>query len=239
MPWIFMCLMAINAVYFGWKFMEVSRPQAVVKERSLPQMGSRVELLSESRLVQAPAPTGAAEAEGAAADPVAGEGNALTGDVQAAVQRQCFFVGPYAREGEARAFASAMKAKRFHVRVEKRKVEVKDYWVFMPPFINRSRAEEKLRELKAQGVQGFIVKDGMFVNAVSLNHFSRPELAQEFLGKMREKGITVEYRELSTPGAEFWTYVSPGQPQAEIKVAIDDYLASRDALKREITACDD
>lgn len=234
-----MCLMAINAVYFGWKFMEVSRPQAVVKERSLPQMGSRVELLSESRLVQAPAPTGAAEADGAAADPVAGEGNALTGDVQAAVQRQCFFVGPYAREGEARAFASAMKAKRFHVRVEKRKVEVKDYWVFMPPFINRSRAEEKLRELKAQGVQGFIVKDGMFVNAVSLNHFSRPELAQEFLGKMREKGITVEYRELSTPGAEFWTYVSPGQPQAEIKVAIDDYLASRDALKREITACDD
>lgn len=239
MPWIFMCLMAINAVYFGWKFMEVSRPQAVVKERSLPQMGARVELLSESRLVQAPAPAGVAEGGGAEAGPASGEGSAPPGEVQTAVQRQCFFVGPYAREGEARSFSSAMKAKQFHVRVEKRKVEVKDYWVFMPPFINRSRAEEKLRELKAQGVQGFIVKDGVFVNAVSLNHFSRPELAQDFLGKMKEKGITVEYRELSTPGAEFWTYVSPSQSQAEIKVVIDDYLASRDALRREITACDD
>lgn len=239
MPWIFMCLMAINAVYFGWKFMEVSRPQAVVKERSLPQMGARVELLAESRLVQVPAVTGAVEGAGAGADAASGEGQSPTGEAQSAVQRQCFFVGPYGREGDAKAFASGMKAKRFHARVEKRRVEVKDYWVFLPPFINRSRAEEKLRELKAQGVQGFVVKEGVFVNAVSLNHFSRPELAQDFLGQMKEKGITVEYRELSTSGAEFWTYVSPGQSQTEIKVAIDDYLASREALKREITACDD
>lgn len=237
MPWIFMCLMAINAVYFGWKFMEVSRPQSTVQERSLPQVGARVELLAESQLARAAAAaatTAAATGEepGAPAEgPAAAE--------PSAAQKQCFFVGPYAREGDARSFASAMKGKRFQTRIDKRKVDIKDYWVFLPPFVSRTRAEEKLRELKSQGVQGFIVKDGVFVNAISLNHFSRPELAQSFLAQMKEKGIMGEYRELVTAGAEYWVYASPGQAQAEIKVAIDDYLAGREALKREITACDD
>lgn len=235
MPWIFMCLMAINAGYFGWKFMEASRPQSTVKEQSLPQVGARVELLAESQLAQPPA-VAAPAAEAEEGEP--GAGTATSG-VQVAPMRQCFFVGPYAKEADARSYAGAMKAKRFLVRLDKRKVDVKDYWVFLPPFVSRTKAEEKLRELRAQGVQGFIVKDGMFVNAISLNHFSRPDLAQSFLGQMKEKGIMGEYRELVSPGAEFWVYTSPGQAQADIKASIDEYIASRASLKREITACNE
>lgn len=242
MPWIFLCLMAINAVYFGWNFMEVSRPQSTVRAHSLPQLGARVELLAESRLGRAPVAEPLAGGDGAeapdgseTAPPAAAPAAALP----AAMQKQCFFVGPYDREGEARSFAGTLKAKRFVARTDKRKVEVKDYWVFLPPFVSRTKAEERLRELRAQGVQGFIVKEGVFVNAISLNHFSRPELAQSFLTQMKEKGIMGEYRELVSAGTEYWVYASPGQSQAEIKPALDEYIASRDSLKREITACDD
>ena len=57
MPWIFMCLMAINAVFFGWKFMEGSAPQSQVKEKVLPQAGAQIQLLSESSLPRQPAAT--------------------------------------------------------------------------------------------------------------------------------------------------------------------------------------
>lgn len=229
MPWIFMCLMAINAVYFGWKFMEVSAPQSTVKEHSLPQMGARILLLGESKLVRAAPPTPEAAPQVAEAPPAA----------DAAVVRQCFNVGPFASEGEARSLASQMRSKRFIVRADKRKVDVKDYWVFIPAFTNRDRAEEKMRELQSKGISGFIVKEGMFVNAISLNHFSQKDLAQAYLVKMQEAGLAVESRDTTSVGIQHWVYVSPGSSKADLRKVVDDYLGSHETLKREIAACEE
>lgn len=225
-----MCLMAINAVFFGWKFMEGSAPQSAIKQKSFPQVGARIQLLSEAKLPAAPIAPAVAEgaAEGEAAPPVS--------DVPA---RQCFYVGPFGSDGEARSFASNMRGKRFVARLDKRKVDVKDYWVFIPAFTNRQKAEEKIRELRTRGIQGFVVKEGMFVNAVSLNHFSRKDLAQSYLDKMRDAGVPVEFREMTSVGAEPWAYVSPGQSKDDLRGTIDGFLGGHAGLKREITACED
>lgn len=225
-----MCLMAINAVFFGWKFMEGSAPQSAVKQASVPQVGARIQLLSEATLPAAPAAPVAAEAASE------GEAAALVSEAPA---RQCFYVGPFGSDGEARSFASSMRGKRFVARIDKRKVDVKDYWVFIPAFTNRQKADEKIRELRSRGIQGFVVKDGMFVNAISLNHFSRKELAQAYLDKMREAGVQVEFREMTSVGAEPWAYVSPGQSKDDLRGTIDGFLAGHSGLKREITACED
>lgn len=223
-----MCLMAINAVYFGWKFMEVSSPQTTVAERSLPQLGARVQLLSEAQLQRAPAPATEAPVEEAAA-----------AVADAPVARQCFNVGPFATEGEARGLVSQLRGKRFTVRLDKRKVDIKDYWVFVPAFTNRERADEKLRELRSRGISGFVVKEGPFINTISLNHFSQRDLAQSFLSKMQEAGVTVESREMSSQGVQVWAYASPGSSKADLRGSIDEFLESRESLKREIASCEE
>lgn len=223
MPWIFLCLMALNAAYFGWQFTQVSAPRTHVKEASLPQMGVRVELLSERPRQAAATPVMEQQAE---AEP-------------APLVQQCFNVGPFAGEGVARGFADTMRSKHFEAVINKRKAEIKDYWVFIPAFTNRERAEEKLRDLKARGVQGFVVRDGAFINAISLNHFSQKELAQAFLAKMQEQGVSVEFREMNSMGAELWAYVEPGRSKASLRAGIDAYLGSHEELRRESVPCQD
>lgn len=229
MPWIFMCLMAINAVFFGWKFMEVSVPQSQVRERTPMQIGAQLQLLSESELPKAVAVPAAEEQLGGSVGLVP----------DGPVVRQCFNVGPFPSESEVRSFVSAMRGAHFVARADKRRVDIKDFWVFIPAFTNRDKAEEKLRDIKSRGISGFVVKEGVFVNAISLNHFSQKELAQAFLVKMQESGVTVEYRELASVGAEHWVYVSPGASREDLRSRIDGYLSAKAGLKREITACED
>lgn len=225
-----MCLMAINAVFFGWKFMEGSAPQSTVKERALPQLGARIQLLSESALPRGSGP------EAVAAAPAVEKSEQ---PVSEAPVRQCFNVGPFVTDADARSFASSMRSRHFVARIDKRKVDVKDYWVFIPAFTNREKADEKLRDIRSRGIAGFVVKDGMFVNAISLNHFSQKELAQAYLEKMRGAGVQVEFREMASVGAEPWTYISPAQSKDDLRAAIDAFLAGHSGLKREITACED
>lgn len=226
-----MCLMAINAVYFGWKFMEVSSPQTGVEERSMPQVGARIQLLSESNLRRAAAVT--ADASGPAPE----QPEAPRAEAPAA--RQCFNVGPFASEAEARGLVSQLRSNRFTVRIDKRKVDIKDYWVFIPAFTNRERADEKMRELRARGISGFVVKEGPFINAISLNHFSQKDLAQAFLSKMQEDGLTVESREMSSAGTQFWAYAEPGASKADLRATIDGFLEKREALRREVASCEE
>lgn len=233
MPWIFMCLMAINAVFFGWKFMEGSAPQSQVKEKVLPQAGERIQLLSESSLLRQPVASAAAPQAGAQESP-----EAPTSPVSADV-RQCFNVGPFTSDQEVRNFGGMIRGKHFTLRTDKRKVDVKDYWVFIPALINRMKAEERLRDLKARGIQGFIVKDGAFVNAISLNHFKQKDLAQAFLAKMQDSGVSAEFRELTSVGSEVWAYVSPAQSKDDLRETVDSYLGGHPEIRREITACED
>lgn len=230
MPWIFLCLMLTNAAYFGWKFMEGAQPQARPLAMEAVQAGERLQLLSERpELMPVPAPSVAAPAEG--------EQSAAASVVTATAQ--CFNVGPFSSDTSLQRFVGQMRGKRLSVRVDRRKVTEKDYWVFVPAFTNRERAEERLRDLKGRGIDGFVVKEGVFVNAISLNHFSRKELAQAYLEKIKVAGVAVEYREIAQNGSEQWVYLSPAQSRADIRSLIDEQLAKSEGLKRENASCEE
>lgn len=234
MPWIFLILMMTNAVYLGWNFMNSAQPSSPVKSYQAPEHGGRVVLLSES--AASPPATAALEAEPKAAD-LAGTDGAEA--LPQAGSPQCFNVGPFASETRLNKFSEAMRGQKFIVRTDKRKVDEKDYWVFIPAFTSQERAEEKLREIKSKGVKGFVVRNGAFINAISLNHFSKRELAQGYLQEMHVLGLPVEYRELSRVGYESWAYLAPGHAKADLKSSIDTLIADAEATRREITACED
>lgn len=225
MPWIFLCLMLTNAVYFGWKFMEGAQPQAR-PAAEVVQVGERIYMLSERpELKLAPEPVVAA--------PGPQESSAVVAPVQ------CFNVGPFSSDTALQRFVEQMKGKRFSVRVDQRKVDGKDYWVFVPAFTNRERAEERLRDLKGRGIDGFVVREGVFVNAISLNHFSRKELAQAYLEKIQAAGVAVEYRAIAQSGSERWAYLAPGQSKSDLRGMIDAQLAKSEGLKRENASCEE
>lgn len=230
MPWIFLSLMLMNAVYFGWNFMEGSQPQARTLVAEAVQVGDRVQLLSEKPRL--------APVAGTAPDPA--EEKAASEPAVAATGPQCFNVGSFAPANkDLQRFVSAMRGKNYFVRVDQRRVDAKDYWVFVPAFTNREKAEERLSELKSRGVDGFVVKEGVFINSISLNHFSRKELAQAYLEKMQAIGIGVEYREIARNEMEHWVYLAPARSKANLRQAIDAQLTIQNGLRRENASCEE
>lgn len=230
MPWIFLCLILTNAVYFGWKFMEGTQPQARPLVVQNVQLGARLSLLSERPdMMSAAEPQKATES----LEPLP-----VSMPVMATVM-QCFNVGPFTVAADGKGFAETMRAKQFSVRVDQRKVNGKDYWVFVPAFTNREKAVARLRDIKSRGIDGFVVKDGPFTNAISLNHFSRKDLAQAFLEKMRTTGVAVEYREIAQVGSEQWLYLSPGQSKLNLRSAVDAQIEKTEGLRRENASCEE
>lgn len=234
MPWVFMVLMLINGIYFGWRFVEGGGPQAggaTVAEQEgagIPLLAERPDLLKkEASEVEARVPAEVTNPDLA--------GSQLT----AGGSRQCFFVGPFVAEAELRKLSSDFRNEGFITRTDTRKVDERDFWVFIPPFTNRAKAEERLKDLRAIGIQGFVVREGVFLNAISLNHFSRKDLADAFLIQMQKAGIAVEYREITKPSKQFWLYASPGDAKSVLRSSIDAYIVNHDEVRKEITACEE
>lgn len=70
-------------------------------------------------------------------------------------------------------------------------IEEEEYWLHIPPLKNRAEAEQKLRELKALGVdQATVVEEeGAFRFALSLHSLATREEAEAALKRLQEKGV--------------------------------------------------
>ena len=229
MPWIFLTLMLANIVYFGWSFISTGHTPVRTLSAPVVQQGERIILLHERKTV--------AEVAASSEGDVVGDEPSVVAAPEAAPVVQCFTVGPFLTSSDG--FVARMKGKGFSVRIEQRKAEGKDYWIYVPPFTNRGRAEEKLSELKAKGVESFIVSEGRFVNAISLGHFSKKELAQSFRDKMTAAGVVVEYREMASEGTVDWVYVAPAASKSDLRSTIDADLSRNDSLRRQGAACEE
>ncbi len=234
MPWIFLTLMLANIVYFGWNFIGTSQAPVRALSAAVQQEGSRLVLLAERKEMPLPAADPLME-EMSGASPEA-EGQQ---PVAVSPAMQCFNVGPFQSPGVADGFVGRMTGKGFVTRLEQRKAEGKDYWIYVPPFTNRARAEERLRELRAKGVDSFIVPEGAFANAISLGHFSRKELAESFREKLTAAGVSSEYREMANEGRVTWVFVAPGSAKRDVRPAVDAELGRSAALRKEVTACEE
>jgi hypothetical protein len=221
--------MLANAVYFGWQFMESGQVKGRSALVTAVQEGKPIQLLAERHAVTQENSTEEKEIEAEESAPVVA--------VQPPAVKLCYSIGPFTSEDTAQKWVTQMQDKRFGATIDKRKVESKDYWVFIPAFTNRLKAEERLKEIKAQGVDSFIVKEGVFANAISLNHFSQKDKATAYQQKMQGVGIAAEFREISQSGAEIWVFVSPGGAKSDLRSVIDDFLVKKPDLKRENSAC--
>jgi hypothetical protein len=69
---------------------------------------------------------------------------------------------------------------------ERRVEEISRYWVFIPPTSERRAAENRMAELRKQGVQDLSIRPD---NAISLGVFSSEEAARRFLTSIQARGV--------------------------------------------------
>lgn len=65
------------------------------------------------------------------------------------------------------------------------------YWVYLPPFDSQEAAKQAVADLRSRGINDtFIIQEpGPQQLAVSLGLFSKKAMAEEFVGRLRAKGI--------------------------------------------------
>jgi hypothetical protein len=88
---------------------------------------------------------------------------------------------------DAQRARDAFNTLQLGTRLQERRVEeITRHWVFIPPTSDRRGAENRMADLRKQGVQDLSIRPD---NAISLGVFSSEEAARRFLTTMQAKGV--------------------------------------------------
>lgn len=90
------------------------------------------------------------------------------------------------------------------------------HWVIFPPLPSAQSAASKLNELDAAGVRDvFVVKDGLWKNAISLGLYANAEVAGRRVREVEAKGVLgTRVEVLPRQGTEFYFVIRSEDPEA-------------------------
>ncbi len=124
--------------------------------------------------------------------------------VAPAVTAECTRFGPFSDEDRARAAARFLAGQNVYATLAT-EGETRDarYIAYLPAADSRAAALERLRELKAKGIDSFIM-GGAFNNAISLGVFSQQESALRLVAQMERRGYAVKIYSQERASAIHW-----------------------------------
>lgn len=102
----------------------------------------------------------------------------------------CLVWGSFAAEDAARA-AAALARLDLGDKLSQRKVGDAGWWVYLPPFKTKAEADRKASEVKALGIDDLYVvaENSQWRFALALGTFKTEEAANNYLAKLRQKGL--------------------------------------------------
>lgn len=187
MRWLFVGIVALNVLYFGWAVLAGDDP-ARHQAASGPEPQS---FPAELRLLQ--------EAGASVAAP------AVIVAPAASRPQGCPAIGPFGTpEAAAEVLEVFADAGVDAVQQGQGKAAVPLYWVYLPPHETRQHALRRLRELHAAGIDSFIVGEGADANAVSLGSFGNRDSALGLQARLRTAGYLAQVREQMRQASDFW-----------------------------------
>ncbi|GMQ90622.1 MAG: SPOR domain-containing protein [Gammaproteobacteria bacterium] len=208
MKWVILCLVLINAAFFGW---QLSRDQEaiVASEPSPPAteaaMVNRLLLVSEldrgvlRQRRNTPSPPPKLPPEQRLPAEVAkthSDAASVSRENALAVPREsdieCYTVGPLQNEDDISALSAWFRAQgsRATLRSDERR-EVVSTWVFLPPLESREAADDRMREMQAANIDDiYVIPRGDMANAVSLGLFSQKDTLERRVSQLEERGFT-------------------------------------------------
>lgn len=122
------------------------------------------------------------------------------------VNRTCYSLGPFTEVSGVREVALILQ--RLGLTTIQRYTtqrELTGYWVYLPPFPSRSKAQQVVKVLKRKGVTDYlIVPTGKNENAISLGFFSTETAAQQRLKNMQNIDLLPILEKNYTDSSGFW-----------------------------------
>lgn len=212
MRWLFIGVVILNLLYFGWRLLDDEDASAGIDVPTEQQFPAQLALL--------------AERSGSAPPAVPGAGARLSG---------CPAVGPWPTIEDARSVAGRLSAAG--ATAEARLVELKAvpvYWVYLPPYAERPQAMRKLRELQARGIDSFVVAQGADANAISLGSFASRDSALNVQARLRAAGYAADIREQIRDVQQQWVILKEPAAQGYM-----EYIPAelRAGVRQERLAC--
>lgn len=188
-------LLLANLLFFGWQYLLLENKPVTPLDsyQDVPAL----ELASpENPDVLVSDQDSLPEVEGEISDPLMAETEELQAEPLVPEQETapaeepepavCADLGPFDNEDAARAAIEAFSLSRFNPLVKTQQVSRQVYWVYIPPFRDRSSANLALSMLASRGIKdAYIVGSGEDRNAIALGLYSEEERAnrrQEQLG---------------------------------------------------------
>jgi hypothetical protein len=209
MKWLTWVLLAANLAVAG-VFIGSAYWSQSVSEQTAPMNVDRLSLRSQS------GPAGRGEAPAVETEDLCVEWRGLNQDEFPLVREQL------------KAMAGERVMSFAEVPVDTR------HWVLFPPLPSPESAEAKLSELAAAGLQdAFVVKGGVWRNAISLGLYANDEAARRRVREVEDKGVLGTRVEVQPrQGTDFYFVIRSEDPDAlkglgEIKLAYPGSRQSR------------
>lgn len=219
MRWLFFLLVLLNIGLFAWQ------------QRLAPEVGSELSLATKIEH-SAAVDTLQLLAE---AQPTIIQSTAVAAS---AAPDNCLVLGGFDAAGRA----SELEQRLLSLDIGARVVSIdatlgSDHWVYIPPLASSQASLRQLRELKARGIDSYLITEGELANGILLGVFPRLEAAVGVADKLRAAGYEPQVRELPRVYQQYWVRVA-----SKSERLVDNQLLERLAvdfpdLKHELISC--
>lgn len=222
MRWLFALLVLANGFYALWHLQASSRE------------GAEVELAGSGRV-----PTLVLVSE---ADPQLLEQSQLVVPAvepePAEIEQSCWFVDVFDEKKDADRAVSAVQVAQLEARLDTVEVQDRsDYWVHVGPYSSRDRALAVLQQLRADGIDSFLIGDGELKNAISLGFFSQQASAERLARRYQNIGHVVSIFEVKRYRPSYHLYVFGRVEQAELTALMKDQGLAVNPSKKPKKSC--
>lgn len=235
MRWVFFTLVLANLALSGWfiylqpestpepvrvnqvqLLQQAARPLQLLSELSEDDLTQLKTLKAERIKMQAPEPE----------------------QIQQEPTPMCTIVGPFSALVDAQVLLKRIRALELEVKLQELEIEEgPGYWVYMGPMASQKEALQKLKEVRRQKIDSYVVTKGPLVNSVSFGVFSRKELADSRLAKMRKAGLDAKTYEFVRSRKENWLMLPAGEVEKLAQNLWQELLRENSSLQMRQNYC--
>lgn len=241
MRWIVITLVILNAAYFGWEFYQQHNGQAGVVVNQPPLQGKPLKLLTErlpsvgSSQPPPPIPVPTDQPKPKPQKPLP----QVVDKVEVKKEVMCTSIGPIEESKVATGLVKNLKAEGFEAATQELEVSRDfQYWVLLPPAVNRKAALQSLKELQTKKIDSYLISTGEMRNAISLGLFKKEQSAKGVLSRMVEAGFPAEIRQKERIKNEYWVRILPGQAVENLQETLETLVVQDGITKISSASCE-
>lgn len=152
---------------------------------------------------------------------------------------RCWTFGPFDAREDAENMQTRLSARAVAMVVQERSTSVApDFWVHVPPRVNRQAAMLLLRQLQGRGVDSSIIAEGELANGISLGFFSSEKSARQLLERHQDQVYPVDLRIVPREISEFWGLIALDEYSKLGEEGWRRFLSQSDGVIMEQNVCD-